>query len=432
MPTFHSRMTRPQGQGVQVPQTDAGARYKGYPTAPGVVTGMQNTQGVPSLQTRTTQGLSGSHTALDDKDKMPTGTRTFFLVRHGMTVAVSLRPKIGKQPDPELSWDGTFQARLLGDQLGKGRKFCRIITSDMSRAVQTAKIVASRTNTPASVKVEMYPFLREVEPIGPDLWRVGNALLAMLEPPPPGLHVDEEVLVVLHEHVMRALLYVYMRTPMGMERDVNIGILNTGVIQVIAGRRAVYRAHPESAPWQRKWAMSNRGAQRIQFGYHSAAQTMVNEGSGEFPEGSGQVTCAVRAVLRGWNDRREVWERVWDDRHPQRVRVSRNAYREVLRAARVEEVDLVLCRLGLADAEFVYLEDLSVRFVEEAEHRLAEYMPEALDHAQSVHVAPQPLRGDQALPRTPSVSPTRDRGPSRPVGRPQTVHPLMPLFVMPR
>ncbi|MFT4414188.1 histidine phosphatase family protein [Fredinandcohnia humi] len=72
---------------------------------------------------------------------------TIGLIRHGITEWNFLGKAQGRSNIP-LNGEGLKQAIKLGDRLLEEKEWDFIITSDLSRAVETAKIISSRTNIP--------------------------------------------------------------------------------------------------------------------------------------------------------------------------------------------------------------------------------------------------------------------------------------------
>jgi uncharacterized phosphatase len=72
----------------------------------------------------------------------------FFLVRHGETEWNRLR-KIQGVSDIPLNDTGRAQAAALGDILSRHR-FDLIVSSPLSRALETARIVATKLGMPAT------------------------------------------------------------------------------------------------------------------------------------------------------------------------------------------------------------------------------------------------------------------------------------------
>lgn len=308
--------------------------------------------------------------------RLPPGTTRYSLVRHGMVDMFSkdvlTLPSRKELPDGELSLDGRFQARMIGKLFGPKKKFARIITSDMQRAVETARIIAAFGSTPEDVQIETHTILREVDPTEHDgrrscARRAGFDLLAMLKPPRGG-DVDE-VLVVVHEHVLRGMMLEWYRAPENIpDFMINSGYFNCGLITIVAGRMAIYKVDPSqlAAPWEEGWATDLRGACRLEMGWLCDAQTLANEGIGRWPKESMQVTHRTKSVLREWGVKRPIWEPMLDELGE---RFSVNDYRQVLAQAGVGETDLVIERLCLNDAEYVSRDDLSVSFIELASRR---------------------------------------------------------------
>ena len=82
---------------------------------------------------------------------------TFYFVRHGESEGNAARVFTG-QTDSPLTARGRQQAAAVADELAKV-KFDRIISSDLSRTRDTAKVIAKRHGLP----VEVVPELREID-----------------------------------------------------------------------------------------------------------------------------------------------------------------------------------------------------------------------------------------------------------------------------
>lgn len=83
-------------------------------------------------------------------------TARVWLIRHGITAAPA-GVAIGSS-DPSLSDEGLKQAAALADQLD-GERLTRVFSSDLARALQTARPIAARHR----VAVESVPALREID-----------------------------------------------------------------------------------------------------------------------------------------------------------------------------------------------------------------------------------------------------------------------------
>jgi broad specificity phosphatase PhoE len=83
-----------------------------------------------------------------------------FLLRHGKPKFPSDKPYIYGHTDYPLSEVGADQARRIGEALSEVR-MDRIISSDLSRAIETAEIVASMQKHPAPAVVRD-PGIREI------------------------------------------------------------------------------------------------------------------------------------------------------------------------------------------------------------------------------------------------------------------------------
>jgi probable phosphoglycerate mutase len=77
------------------------------------------------------------------------------LIRHGQSVSNTVK-RFGSQNNVPLSNIGRLQASLAGEALANAR-ITRIITSDLSRASDTANAIGERTG----INVELAPALRE-------------------------------------------------------------------------------------------------------------------------------------------------------------------------------------------------------------------------------------------------------------------------------
>ena len=83
-------------------------------------------------------------------------TTTFYFVRHGESEGNAARVFTG-QTDSPLTARGRQQAAAVADELAKV-KFDRIISSDLSRSLETAELIAKRHG----LSVEVMPALREI------------------------------------------------------------------------------------------------------------------------------------------------------------------------------------------------------------------------------------------------------------------------------
>jgi broad specificity phosphatase PhoE len=81
---------------------------------------------------------------------------TFYFVRHGESEGNAARVFTG-QTDSPLTARGRQQAEIVADELATV-KFDRIVSSDLSRTRDTARVIAKRQGTP----VETLPELREI------------------------------------------------------------------------------------------------------------------------------------------------------------------------------------------------------------------------------------------------------------------------------
>ncbi|MCL4502196.1 MAG: histidine phosphatase family protein [Deltaproteobacteria bacterium] len=76
-----------------------------------------------------------------------------FLTRHGET-RQALESIVQGQSDTRLTPKGEMDSVVLGDHLGRHQNIQTIMTSDLSRAVRTAKLIAQRMNpSPRIVEV---------------------------------------------------------------------------------------------------------------------------------------------------------------------------------------------------------------------------------------------------------------------------------------
>jgi alpha-ribazole phosphatase len=85
------------------------------------------------------------------------GTRVIYLVRHGKIVQRDDQRRYIGQVDVPLSAEGRTQARQLADRFA-GTELGTIYASDLSRAQETAEIVAQRNGS----RVALRPELREI------------------------------------------------------------------------------------------------------------------------------------------------------------------------------------------------------------------------------------------------------------------------------
>ena len=83
-------------------------------------------------------------------------TTRVWLVRHGVSAAPE-GVAVGSS-DPPLSEEGRKQATILAEQLA-GAPLSRVFSSDLARALQTARPIAARHRLP----VESVPALREID-----------------------------------------------------------------------------------------------------------------------------------------------------------------------------------------------------------------------------------------------------------------------------
>ena len=82
---------------------------------------------------------------------------TFYFVRHGESEGNAARVFTG-QTDSPLTARGRQQAHVVGRELAKV-KFDRIVSSDLSRTRDTARVIAK----PHGIEVEVVPELREID-----------------------------------------------------------------------------------------------------------------------------------------------------------------------------------------------------------------------------------------------------------------------------
>ena len=82
---------------------------------------------------------------------------TFYFVRHGESEGNAARVFTG-QTDSPLTARGRQQAHVVGRELAKV-KFDRIVSSDLSRTRDTARVIAK----PHGIEVEIVPDLREID-----------------------------------------------------------------------------------------------------------------------------------------------------------------------------------------------------------------------------------------------------------------------------
>ena len=82
---------------------------------------------------------------------MASSTKRFWLVRHGQT-QWNAQKRIMGQSDIPLSAKGCVQARWLARQL-RAREIAAIYASDLARAHETARIIATHRTSPLSVNV---------------------------------------------------------------------------------------------------------------------------------------------------------------------------------------------------------------------------------------------------------------------------------------
>jgi probable phosphoglycerate mutase len=87
---------------------------------------------------------------------MPTSHTRIFLIRHGATV-LSAEDRFAGSTDVPLSDEGREQARRLAARLAL-EKVAGIFSSDMSRTMETAQILAE----PHAIEVKTYSGLREI------------------------------------------------------------------------------------------------------------------------------------------------------------------------------------------------------------------------------------------------------------------------------
>lgn len=90
-------------------------------------------------------------------DRFPNTVR-LLVVRHGQSVWNAQKRWQG-QADPPLSAEGEMQAKAAAVALA-GRRFQRIVASDLTRALRTAQVIADQLGGP---EVSAVPGLREVD-----------------------------------------------------------------------------------------------------------------------------------------------------------------------------------------------------------------------------------------------------------------------------
>lgn len=144
---------------------------------------------------------------------------TLFIARHGQTEENVRRILQGQMPG-HLTPEGIAQAEELREKL-KGVRFDRIITSDLKRAIDTARIVSE----PHGGCVEEEPLLRErdfgihtggpyikisraLDPSAETIEQVANRAALFLEKMQQQ-HDGERILVVSHGLFLRVLQGVY-------------------------------------------------------------------------------------------------------------------------------------------------------------------------------------------------------------------------------
>lgn len=76
--------------------------------------------------------------------------RLLFLTRHGETPQ-SLASIVQGHSDTHLTSKGEMDSILLGDHLARHQNIQTIMTSDLSRAVMTARLIARRITTPPRI-----------------------------------------------------------------------------------------------------------------------------------------------------------------------------------------------------------------------------------------------------------------------------------------
>lgn len=124
------------------------------------------------------------------------------IVRHGNTFDAGEPPRrIGAATDLPLTETGRAQALRLGDHFAaRGWRFARVLTSPLVRTRETAELILSRQEQPATA--QMCPWLAEIDH-GPDenrteaevVARIGEAALADWDAhgiAPPGWTIDAE------------------------------------------------------------------------------------------------------------------------------------------------------------------------------------------------------------------------------------------------
>ena len=188
----------------------------------------------------------------------------FTVIRHGETIA-NRNSVIQGQSDVPLSPVGEEQARLLGRRW-RGKHFDAVYSSDLSRAIRTARLVypaLEPTTTPELREMDLGAWvghtIAEVAEIFPDEWRSFrsgdidcrvpggetrreiNARAEKFFLAAAARHAGQEVLVVTHGGLLRAFFLAMMGGSLG-KHALPPATGNTGV--------SVVRYDDESGRWR--------------------------------------------------------------------------------------------------------------------------------------------------------------------------------------
>ncbi|MEO0398441.1 MAG: histidine phosphatase family protein [Pseudomonadota bacterium] len=136
-----------------------------------------------------------------------------FILRHGNTFDKGdIVTRVGGRTDLPLSSSGRAQAAAIATTIAKRRpKITRILSSPLSRTMQTATIV--RDTAAPGAEIERLEALREID-YGPDenkpedevITRVGEEAIALWDAdgvPPPGWRVDPPTLTAAWTDLFR-------------------------------------------------------------------------------------------------------------------------------------------------------------------------------------------------------------------------------------